>query len=393
MESIPRCITKLHKGIIPYLGRGSWVYATNGQKYLDFTSGIGALSLGHSHPELIETVSNQMNHIVHVPQQVFGASSPLLDLNKMLLKTMKGNKLNSFFYVNSGSEATDNAIKIARRVTRKPNIISIDNGFHGRTLGALSLNSSSVKTRCGTQPLMSGIFFSEPNEKSLDELFTRYTCPTETAGIIFESVQGEGGIHSLSSSFLKHMETYCKEHNIMMIADEVQCGALRTGEFWNVYTKEVEPDIITFGKGVASGFPLAGLASNKEHMDHLGSNFLGGTYGGNALSSIASCKTVDILTRNDTIKYNVFVQSARLETELQKNENIKEIRVYGLMVGIETISPEYCSYLVDSLRKHNILVLKAGNNSNIVRLMPPLNVTQDEIELFIDVYNKLLLSF
>ena len=99
MESIPRCITKLHKGIIPYLGRGSWVYATNGQKYLDFTSGIGALSLGHSHPELIETVSNQMNHIVHVPQQVFGASSPLLDLNKMLLKTMKGNKLNSFFYV------------------------------------------------------------------------------------------------------------------------------------------------------------------------------------------------------------------------------------------------------------------------------------------------------
>ena len=391
MESIPRCITKIHKGIIPYLGYGSWVYSTNGQKYLDFTSGIGTLSLGHSHPELIETVSNQIKHIVHVPQQVFGASSPLLELNKMFVKTMKGNKLNSYFYVNSGSEATDNAIKIARRVTQKPNIISINNGFHGRTLGALSLNSSSVKTRCGAQPLMSGIFFCEPNENSLDELFKRYSCPTETAAIIFESVQGEGGIYSLSKSFLKHIESYCKENNILMIADEVQCGSLRTGEFWNVNTKNVEPDILTFGKGIASGFTFAGLACNKDHTDQLGPNFLGGTYGGNALSCIAACKTIDILTRNDSIKYNVIVQSARLESELNKNENIKDIRVYGLMIGIETISSEYCTYLVDSLRKHNILVLKAGNNSNIVRVMPPLNVMQDEIELFIDVYNKLLL--
>ena len=235
MNHIPRCISKIHKSIIPKYANGSYIIDTKNRKYLDLTSGIGALSLGHNNYEINNYVKEQMNNIIHCPQQVFGANLQQLKLNRILYSTMPSSNLSQFFYTNSGSEATDNAIKLARHATKKTNIISIKRGFHGRTLGALSLNSSNTSSKNGCQPLMPGVFFcNSDNIDDLNDMFNLYTNPNETAAFIFESVQGEGGINNISSSFLKYARELCNEYNIIMIADEIQCGAMRTGYFWDI---------------------------------------------------------------------------------------------------------------------------------------------------------------
>jgi 4-aminobutyrate aminotransferase len=381
MNHIPKSISKLHHTILPIGGKGSYIF-TESSKYLDLTSGIGALSTGHNHPKIIEKVKLQLNNYVHMPQQIFKSHPIQIELTNKLINIMPNKKLDNIFYVSTGSEATDNAIKIARNYTKKSNIISINGGFHGRTIGALSVTSSNLSCKRGISPLLSNTYFcSDDTKESLDILLMFQSAPEDTAAIIFESVQGEGGVKSINQEFLEYAEKICNENNILLIADEVQCGAFRTGSWWNFTQKKITPDIITFAKGIASGFPIAGVVSSSEIMNNLSPGLLGGTYGGNAISSAAASATIDVLN-NSVLQQNVTEYGTYINNALKDLELIKEIRQYGLMIGIQ-FKDNITSDIVNKLRDRNILVLVAGNNNQYIRILPPLTIDKNEIDIFL----------
>ena len=386
---IPKSIIKLHSKILPVTSHGSYVY-TSDNKYLDFTSGIGALSTGHNHPLVKNRVIKQLNKYVHLPQQVFQSHPIQLELTEKIIQTTPA-ELNSIFYTNSGSEATENAIKIARKHTGKSNIIAMCGGFHGRTLGALSVTSSNTNCRRGVTPLVPNIYFcNEFTKESLHKII-QYQSPTnDTAAIILESIQGEAGVHSIPIDFLEYIERICRDNNIMLIADEVQCGSMRTGVWWNIIDKGVTPDIMTFGKGIASGYPLAGVLSSIDIMDNLSQGSLGGTYGGNAVSSAAAVATIDIL-QTPEIYEHINYMGSYINNVLRQEQTIKEVRQYGLMIAIEFYTL-HASSIVKLLREQNILVLLSGSKSQYIRILPPLNVSLIEIDQFLDVFTSILRS-
>jgi 4-aminobutyrate aminotransferase len=392
LNHIPKSISKLHHNILPIGAKGSYIF-TESDKYLDLTSGIGALSTGHNHPRVVEKVKFQLDNYVHMPQQIFKSHPIQIELTKKLLNIMPTKKLDNFFYVSTGSEATDNAIKIARSYTTKSNIISINGGFHGRTLGALSVTSSNLNCKRGISPLLSNTYFcSDFTKESLDTLLTFQSAPEDTAAIIFESVQGEGGVKSINADFLKYVEKICNENNIMLIADEVQCGSMRTGSWWNFTQKDIEPHIITFAKGIASGYPIAGVAASSEIMNSLPLGLLGGTYGGNAISSAAASATIDIL--NDPIlQQNVNEYGNYINDSLKDINLIKEIRQYGLMIGIEFNDNNITTDIVSKLRDRNILVLTAGNQNQYIRLLPPLNIEKKDIDIFLEHFTNIINNY
>lgn len=394
LKHIPNSIFKLHKEIIPILGSGSYVYTSKGTQYLDYTSGIGALSTGHSHPQVIMEVKHQLNKLVHAPQQVFGTHESQINLTEKLIDIMPSNNLNSVFYTNSGSEATDNAIKIARRATNKSNIIAINGGFHGRTLGAMAVSSSNVKSKLLSQPLIPGVFFCDPNKDDFNKLLAYQTAPEETAAVILEPVQGECGIKNIDYNFLQFLKLECSKNNILLIADEVQCGFGRTGSYWNIKQKSVTADILTFGKGIASGFPLAGVVANNDLMDRLNPGYLGGTYGCNAIAAAAASATIDVF-KKDNILSNVIEMSEIFSKNLcllqQKHKSIKDVRVFGLMIAIEFNNNELAQLIVNELRdNYFILALLAGNTSQYLRLLPPLTTTKKEVNTFLEVFGEIL---
>tara|TARA_B100000795_G_scaffold100424_2_gene73882 strand:- start:419 stop:1681 length:1263 start_codon:yes stop_codon:yes gene_type:complete len=383
-SNLPKSIKILHKNVYPKYGEGSWLYDYKDTKYLDLTSGIGVLSTGHSHPYVIEKVKNQIEQYVHMPQQVFNIHESSNELLPSLLSIMPSPNLNSVFFVNSGSEATDNAIKIARAYTKKQNIITMKKGFHGRTYGALSITSSNLSCKKNINPLLPGVYYSEINNiDSFKDLLTYNTSPDETACVIYEPVQGEGGVFSLEEDFLKYIHEICNDNNILTIADEVQCGFGRTGTYWNVEQKNVIPDILTFGKGIGSGYPIAGLVGNRDILDNVGTNFLGGTYGGNAVSCAASKATIDIM-KNEHLLDNVNKMGLYLKNGIEKLTKIKQVRQYGLMISIELINPNDVHKIVTELNNRNILVLNCGDKGQYIRLLPPLNIKKEECDLFLD---------
>ena len=389
LRHIPSSISKLHSEILPIKACGSFIY-TNNSKYLDLTTGIGAMNTGHNHPIIKNKIIEQVDKYVHIPQQVFQSHPAQIELTQKLLKIMPDSSLDNFFYVNSGSEATDNAIKIARVSSGKSNIISMNGGFHGRTLGALSITSSNLNCKKHISPLIPNIYFcTEYTKEAIDIILQYQSAPENTAAIILEPVQGERGIYNINKDFIQYVRKLCNKHNIMLIIDEVQCGSMRTGTWWNIEQKEVIPDIMTFGKGIASGYPLAGVVTKSEIMNKLEKGCLGGTYGGNAICSAAASATIDILS-DKRIQENVIKIGKYIKDSLVNIQCIKEIRQYGLMIGIEFNNDIIALDIVNKLRNDNILVLLAGNNNQYIRLLPPLNINVDEVEYFITSIKKII---
>lgn len=388
LNHLPKSISKLHKTILPISSNGSYIYTKN-NKYLDLTSGIGALSTGHNHPLVIDKVKTQLNNYVHFPQQLFKSHPIQIDLTSKLLKTFKNKNIDNIFFVNSGSEATDNAIKIARNHTGKSNIIAMNKGFHGRTIGALSITSSNLNCKKGIAPLLSNVYFCNAfTNSSINTILEFQSAPEDTAAIIFESIQGEGGINDINEEFLKYLETICKKNDILLIADEVQCGSMRTGTFWDYERKNIKPDIVTFGKGISSGFQLAGVASTSSIMNSLSPGSLGGTYGGNAISSAAAVATIDIINTKE-IQDNVNTMGSYIYNNIKYNPLIKNVKQYGLMIGIEFYDTNTPTIILNILREKGILVLLAGNNNQFLRLLPPLNISKTEVDIFIDTMNNI----
>ena len=390
MNKTTSAVSRVFSWIKPTHAKGSWIYSKeHPNRFLDFTSGIGALSLGHCHNAVTTKVVDQASTLVHSAQQVYGHHTAVDDLIKNFDYIIPDKNLDNYFFTPSGSEATDNAVKIAKRYTNRQNIVAVKSGFHGRTLGALSLTSSNIFCKNKVGALLPNVYYSEPNIDSFLEVFEKFCSPDNTAGFIFESIQGEGGIKSLPDEFLKPATDFCKEHGILVIADEIQCGVARTGHMWNIFSKDIIPDMMLFGKGIANGYPLAGVVSTTEIMDNIGENFLGGTYGSNAVVCAAGTATIQTLLRENIVN-NVKQKELYFRKHLSKLAGIKAFRCYGLMIVLEPFDFIDINILLQELAKEGVCVLKCGSRGQYIRILPPLNVSYDEIDYFIEKYNIVL---
>lgn len=382
---------------------GSWIYATDGKKYLDFTTGIGVTSTGHCHPDVVAAAREQVGKIVHA-QYTTVMHKPLLELTERLGDFLPAG-LDSVFYATSGSEAVEASVRLARMATGRPNIISFHGGFHGRTVGAASLTTAGTKFRSGFSPLMSGVHIAPfPHAyrygwdeetavafalKELDQLLASISSPADTAGFIIEPVLGDGGYIPTPVGFLQGLRERADKHGIVLIVDEVQAGVGRTGKFWGHDWAGITPDVIITAKGLASGFPISAIAASTELMGKAWPGSQGGTYGGNAVAAAAGVATLAVIERENMVQ-NALVRGYELRAGLDSLKGqfatIGDVRGRGLMQSVEFTAadgtPDTATALAvqQAAIPEELLLLTCGPHGNVIRIIPPLNVSSDEIQ-------------
>ncbi|MGB3375959.1 MAG: aminotransferase class III-fold pyridoxal phosphate-dependent enzyme, partial [Microbacterium sp.] len=295
---------------------GSWITGTDGERYLDFTTGIGVTSTGHCHPRVVEAAREQVGKIIHA-QYTTVMHQPLLQLTEKLGEVLPAG-LDSVFYANSGSEGVEASIRLARMATGRPNIIAFHGGFHGRTVAAASLTTAGTRFRSGFAPIMGGVHIApfpyafrygwsvdtavDFALRELDFVLQTVTPPSETAGFIIEPALGDGGYLPTPPRFLEGLRERADQHGIVLIIDEIQAGVGRTGRFWGHQHSTVTPDVLLTAKGIASGFPISAMAASTALMKQAWPGSQGGTYGGNAVAAAAGVATLDVIRDEDLVE-------------------------------------------------------------------------------------------
>jgi 4-aminobutyrate aminotransferase len=396
-------------------GRGCVITTTDGDEYLDFTSGIAVTSTGHCHPRVVAAIRQQAERFLHAQVNVY-RHNLLEPLGARLAGVCPG-PIDTFFFANSGSEATEAAVKLAKQVTGRPNIIVFSGSFHGRTHLTMAMTTSKTAYRAGQGPLPSGIFVA-PFPSALDfggdaeaagaaslaqvrHLLASQTAPSETAAMIIEPVLGEGGYIPAPGSFLHGLADLCREHGILFVADEVQTGFGRTGKMFAVEHHGVQPDVIVLAKGLGSGFPISAIGAPAELMARWPKGSHGGTYGGNPIGCAAALATLDVVTEDgflDGVAARGRQLAAGLAEMAQSDEGMAEVRSLGLMVAAEFRSPEtglpdtarVAAILGHCLSDGHLILMSAGTYSQTVRFMPPLVVSEAEIDEALRVFEKAL---
>jgi 4-aminobutyrate aminotransferase len=378
-------------------GKGCWVTTNDGVDYLDFAAGIAVNATGHAHPAVAQAIAEQAQRFIHAQVNVF--THDLLQPLAAKLAQISPPSIDTFFFANSGAEITEAAVKLSKQATKRPNTIVFSNSFHGRTHMAMAMTTSKTVYRAGHAPLPSGIFvapFPDPLApdvdaevasclKAFDHLLKAMTAPDETACVIMEPVQGEGGYNPAPVSFMHGIVDRCRQHGILFVADEVQSGFGRTGKMFAVEHYGIDPDIICMAKGIASGFPFAALGTRRELDNKWPTGSHGGTYGGNAMGCAAALATIDIMSEPGFLD-NVNARGEQLMTglrELQRHHDvIAQVRGLGLMVGTEFHDPARVSaILAHCLEEGRLILMNAGTYGKCLRWMPPLVVSEQEIEL------------
>ena len=385
-------------------GSGSTVRTADGTEYLDFTAGIAVASTGHSHPRVVEAISAQAAMIMHAQANCY--RSPLPEQLAARLAQITPSSIDSFFFTNSGAEATEAAVKLARHATGRPNVIVVHGGFHGRTYLTMAMTTSKVGVRAGYQPLPAGIFataFPRPYAWGVDEataveraltdlrvLLHTQTAPDETAAFVMEPVLGEGGYLPAPIAFVQGAHAICAEHGILFVADEVQTGFARTGRMFAVEHAGVEPDIMVMAKGIASGFPIAAIGARAELMARWNRGAHGGTYGANPMGCAAALATIDVIL-DEQLVTRAAARGRQLHDGLQslqaKHPGIGDVRALGLMVAVELTdadgSPDAArtsAVMTHCLEQNHLVLMSCGTDGNVVRFMPPLVVSEQEID-------------
>ena len=393
---------------------GSYIYTDDGRKLLDFTCGIGVTNTGHCHPKVVEAIREQAGLFLHAQANLV-IHKPMLQLIEEL-RTVVPPSIDSFYFANSGAEALENAIKMARVATGRQNVIVFSGSFHGRTAGTMVLTTSKTVYRTGFGPLPSGVFVSpfpyafrlkmteaEASEYALEQLeylLASQTAPKETAAILVESVLGEGGYVVPPKSFMKGLREICDRHKIMLIFDEVQSGFGRTGKWFAFENFEVVPDIIAAAKGLASGMPLSGVFTRTDIMLKLDVGSIGGTYGGNAVACAAGVATIRAL-REENMLENANERGIQLMTGLRKFQEeypqIGDVRGLGLMIGTEFIvdgradkAKQLVKDLIHTAEEKGLLLLSCGTYDNTVRFIPPLNVSSEQVHEGLRIFGESL---
>jgi len=393
---------------------GSYIYTDDGRKFLDFTCGIGVTNTGHCHPKVVEAIREQAGSFIHAQANIV-IHKPMLQLVEELRKITPPS-IDSYYFANSGAEALENAVKIARVATGRQNVIVFSGSFHGRSSGTMALTTSKTVYRTGFGPLPSGVFVSpfpyafrlkmteaEASEYALEQLehlLASQTAPKETAAILIESVLGEGGYVVPPKSFMKGLREICDRHKILLIFDEVQSGFGRTGKWFAFEHFEVEPDIITAAKGIASGMPLSGVFASTDLMLKLDVGSIGGTYGGNPVACAAGVATIRAM-REENMLENASERGIQLMTGLRKYQEeysqIGDVRGKGLMVGTEFVvdgradkAKQLVKNVIHSAEEQGLLLLSCGTYDNTLRWIPPINVTAEQINEGLRIFGESL---
>jgi 4-aminobutyrate aminotransferase len=393
---------------------GSYIFTDDGRKLLDFTCGIGVTNTGHCHPKVVEAIREQAGSFIHAQANIV-IHKPMLQLIEEL-RQIAPPSIDSFYFANSGAEALENAVKIAKVATGRPNVIVFSGSFHGRTHATISLTTSKTIYRAGFAPLMAGVYVapfpyayalgmteeqaSHYCLEQLEYLLASQTAPKETAAILIESVLGEGGYVVPHASFMKGLREICDKHGIMLIFDEVQSGFGRTGKWFALEHFGVVPDIITAAKGIASGMPLSGVFTRTDIMKKLDTGSIGGTYGGNAVACAAAVATIRAI-REEKMLENAADKGIQLMTGLRKLQEeypqIGDVRGKGLMIGTEFTAngnrareKQMVKDVIHAAEELNLLLLSCGTYDNTLRWIPPLNVTSEQINDGLKIFSDSL---
>ncbi len=401
-------------------GEGAYLYAKSGKRYLDFTSGIGVTNTGHCHPVVVEAVRSQAERLLFGQMNCVVPETAIELADLLRPKLPEG--LDTFFFANSGAEAVEGAVKLAKAATGKPNVIALEGGFHGRTAMTMALTSSKTVYRAGYQPLPGGVFYapfpyvlnhadsglqfvddehlSDYCLSRLEHVLASQSAPSETAAVLLEPVLGEGGYVPAPATYLKGLRELCDRHGLLLIADEIQSGFGRTGDWWYHTRAGIAPDILTMAKGIASGLPMSAIAAPRELMAKMGPGMHGGTYGGgSAIAQAAAIATINVL-ESEKLAENAERLGAYLTERLRvfaaRFPDLREVRGPGLMVGCEFAAGATGKAQAGGVAKHcaenSLLLLTCGTHGNVVRWIPPLNVTQEQLDDGLEVFEQSLLA-
>lgn len=357
-------------------GQGTYVVDATGKKYLDFTSGIAVLALGHSHPILVNALKEQSEKLWHVSNLY---ENPAQD--KLAADLVKDTHLSYGFFCNSGTEANEAAIKLARKHTKKHKMITFVNSFHGRTFGAMSATGQE-KVHTGFGPIVETFDYVEFN--NVEAL--KQAVDDETAAIMLEVIQGEGGVNSVTPAFAEAIQSICDAKGILLIVDEVQTGIGRTGTKFAYEQTALKPNIVTLAKGLGGGFPIGAMLGTANLFDSFGPGTHGSTFGGNPLA-VAVAQAISNTVLTTEFLENVQQSSAYFKEQLALNLPQLDVRGMGLLLGLAMSKP--ISEVVAACEEAGLLVVGAG--ATTLRLLPPLNVSNKEIDEAIIILKKVLL--
>lgn len=393
---------------------GSYIYASDGRKYLDFTCGIGVTNTGHCHPKVVAAVREQAGLFLHAQANIV-VHQPMLRLIEEL-RTIVPPAMDGFFFSNSGAEAVEGALKLARAATGRQAVVVFTGSFHGRTGQTMALTTSKTGYKGAAQLLPSGVYvtpypyayklgLTEEQAahyalEALDELLVSQIAPHDVAAILIEPVLGEGGYVPPPASFMHGLRERCDRHGILLIFDEVQSGFGRTGKWFAMEHYGVVPDIMTVAKGIASGLPLSGVFSRLDLMKKWPTGSHGGTYGGNAVAMAAGVATIRAMKEEKMLE-NATVRGLQLQTGLRKLQEeypqIGDVRGLGLMIGTEfEVDGDYkkaknlVKELIRAAEEQGLLLLSCGTFDSTIRWIPPLNVTDAQIRDALGIFDASL---
>jgi 4-aminobutyrate aminotransferase len=399
-------------------GEGHRLFDTDGKAYLDFANGIAVSALGHGNARVRAAVHAQVDRLM-APMAAMGYAEPTVRLASELAATLP-DPIDSLFFLNSGSEAIEAALKMARRVTGRPGIVAFRGGFHGRTFGAASITSSNPNYRRGYEPLLPGVYLSlypavyrefggdearavEVAFRHLRELFHSTIDPDEVAAIVVEPVQGEGGYIPAPPAFLQILRRVCDRHGILLVADEIQTGFGRTGRMWGFQHAGIVPDIVCIAKAIANGLPLSAMASSRALQERWGKSAHGSTFGGNPVACAAGLAVLEEIRERDLVA-NAAARgaelAARLRTIARSDTRIGDVRGPGLMIGVELVTDrttrepdgETCEAVIQGCADEGLLLLSCGAAHNVIRWIAPLDVTTEEIDEALGIFGRVLAS-
>jgi len=385
-------------------GKGTEVWDVDGNRFLDFAAGIAVASTGHSHPKVVKAIQEQAEKFIHISSDYYHQS--WVELGEKLDEIAPFNEAAVSFMTNSGTESVEAAIKLARYHTGRPNFIGFTGAFHGRTMGAVTVTASKPQYHRGFYPLMNGVVhapFPDPYRPILEclpgedygqavvryieeQIFAHILPADEVAGILLEPIQGEGGYIIPPKGFFPALRKLCDKHGILLIADEVQSGMGRTGKWWAIENFDVEPDIITTAKGIASGIPLGAMIARKSVVTWpKGAH--GNTYGGNPIACSAALATIKLIEdeyMENAAEVGEYTKDALTEI-MARHKSMGEVRGIGLMIGIEFIKDQKSKYPAEELRDRIVDLaferglLTLGCGKSVIRISPPLSISKGEI--------------
>jgi 4-aminobutyrate aminotransferase len=385
--SVPRAYP-----VVPVRGEGCTIEDIDGNLLLDFNAGIAVTSTGHCHPDVVHAIQDQAGKLIHYSADFY---LPLYaETCAELARIAPMKEKCRVFLGNSGTEAVEGSIKLARFVTKRQNLVAFLGAFHGRTYGSVSLTASKAKYHAGFGPMLPGVYhapFGHVSDlKWFDEVLFKHLVPaSEVAAIIVEPIQGEGGYLVPEDGFMQGLRRICDEHGIMLISDEVQAGAGRTGKMWSIQNWDVEPDIVATAKGIASGMPLGAFIARDSLMSQWGPGAHGTTYGGNPLACAAALETIKLLEgglmTNATARGEQMMAGLR-EIQARFPSIVKDVRGIGLMIGVEFDTHEHAAAAEWASFQRGVLVLEAGET--VVRIAPPLVITEAEAAVGVRLFGE-----